>query len=106
MTLGVSWSGQLVFSALSFCFGLAGGVVTVLYHFPKKSNKIERALVDFFATMLLLSTYFLAVEVGGKGQTTAYSLAFFLLGVWISSRLLKLLSPLRARWRRRKFFKK
>ena len=107
MILGVSWSGQLVYALTSFAFGFGGGVIARLYFIKGNLNKIEQGLVDFLATMLLALLYLVSVEIGGKGQLTAYSLCTFLLGIWLFSFLWrKIAHSLRTRWRGRKPFKK
>ncbi len=80
MMLGVSPSGQFVYAIICFGFGVGGGAVSLLY-LLKKINKIERFLVDFFATSVLALLYLVAGEVGGKGQLTFYSLASYLFGI-------------------------
>ncbi len=106
MTLGASWSGQLIYTLVSFAFGLCGGLVSRLY-FMKKINKIERALVDFFTTIVLALLYLVVVQIGGKGQITFYSAVSFLLGVVSMNLILrKILYALSSRRTSGKFFKK
>lgn len=99
MILGVSWGGQLVYFLTAFAFGALGGVVAKLLIIkPKKINKIERAIVDLFASVIMTLLYLLSVEFGGKGQITAYSVVAFLLGVVLSVKALaKIVGALRAR---------
>lgn len=106
MILGVSWSGQFIYALTSFAFGFAGGIISRLYA-CHKLNKIEQGIVDFFATIILALLYLISVEIGGKGQPTAYSLLFFVGGAILFNFLWKKIAlSLRARRRRCKFVKK
>ena len=107
MTLGVSWSGQLIYALTAFAFGIAGGWISRLWFVKNKLNKIEQGIVDAFATILLALLFLVSVEVGGKGQLTIYALASFSAGVWLFNFLwIKIASALSARRRGRKPFKK
>lgn len=99
MILGVSWGGQLVYFLTAFAFGTLGGVVVKwLIIKPRKINKIERGLVDLFASVVVTLLYLLSVEFGGKGQITAYSVVAFMLGVVLSVKTLtKIVGAFRAR---------
>ncbi len=79
MILGVSWGGQFVSAIISFAFGIAGGIPAML--FKRKSSFLEQILTDFFACIVLLALYILSVEVGSKGQLTAYTIVAFLCGI-------------------------
>lgn len=93
MTLGASWSGQFVYALISIAFGVTVGVVSLAYSVKwKRLGKIEVGIVDFVATLIIAVIYLLAVDVGGKGQPTAYSIGLYLLSALLTHKSVKKLA--------------
>lgn len=80
MTIGIGASAlsQLVCFALCFAFGLAGGVLALLY--LRKASFFERLLTDLFATLCIGGCFIACLKVAMGGSITLYGAVGFILG--------------------------
>lgn len=77
--LGANARVQAIRFALCLAVGLIGGIVALLY--LRKARPVERALTDFFATVVIGALFIVCVEFFLDGKFELYGLAAFALGV-------------------------
>ncbi len=76
--LGANVKSQAVCFALCFAIGLVCGIVALLYF--RKSGRLERALTDFFATVVIGAIFILCVEYVMQGAIRFYGICAFFVG--------------------------
>jgi len=78
LSIGANAASQAVRFALCLLAGLASGTVALLYF--RKARPIERALTDFFATVVIGGIFIICIEFFLNGKPELYGAAAFIGG--------------------------
>ncbi len=78
LSVGANAASQAVRFSLCLLAGIASGAVALLYF--RKARPLERALTDFFATVVIGGIFIICIEFFLNGKPELYGAAAFLAG--------------------------